>query len=91
MIYHDLGENEFLGLKLLDRLYPDNMAGFMYSEMRMDIEKDAQYIIDFATNDTRWVDKTGITFEVTDRTEVYVPDKIQMKLNNYYQMRGLNN
>ncbi len=91
MIYHDLGENEFLGLKLLDRLYPENMAGFMYSEMRMDIEKDAQYIIDFATNDTRWIDKTGITFEETDRTEVYVPDKIQMKLNNYYQMRGQNN
>lgn len=82
MIYHNLGENEFLGLKVLDRFYPDKMVGFMYSETRMDIEKDAQYILDFATNDTRWVDKTGITFEVTDRDEVYVPDKMQLNLNN---------
>lgn len=83
MIYHDLGENEFLGLKILDRLYhdkaaPNRMSAYMYSETKMYVEKDGQYILDFATNDTQWIDKTGITFEVTDKTRVMPPDKIEM-------------
>lgn len=84
MIYHNLGEeNAFLGLKLLHRLYhdeaaPNRMSAYMYSETKMDVEKDGQYILDFATNDTQWIDKTGITFEVTDKTRVMPPDKIEM-------------
>lgn len=83
MIYHNLGENAFLGLKVLDRLYhdksaPDKLTGYMYWETKMYVEKDGQYLLDFSTNDTQWVDKTGITFEVSDKPKVMPLDKHEL-------------
>ena len=80
LIYHNLGEDkEFLGLKLLDYLYhdennPNKLTGYMYREVKLYDEKVAQYLLDLTTGDTKWNDKTGITFEITNSPRVMVPE-----------------
>lgn len=80
MIYHNLGEGkDFLGIKLMRRLFhdqtdPNKVTGYMYNETRLDDDTSAQYLVDFTTNDTKWVDKTDITFEITNSPKVMVPE-----------------
>ena len=74
LIYHNLGEDkEFLGIKIYEPIYSDDgsEAG-MIREVRLD-DTSAQYLIDFTTDDTKWVNKADISFEVTDSPRVMVP------------------
>ncbi len=79
LIYHDLGEeNGFLGIKLQDYLYhdknePNKLTGYMYREMPLD-DKSAQYLIDLLTNDTKWNNKTDITYSETTSPKLMVPE-----------------
>ena len=78
LVYHNLGEDkEFLGITLREYLYhnksePDKVTGILYRETRLD-DKSAQYLLDFRTDDTKWINKTDITFEVTDSPKVMSP------------------
>ena len=80
LIYHNLGEDkEFLGVKLLHHLYhdktnPNKSTGYMYREVKLEDDISAQYLLDFRTDDTKWVNKTDITFEVTNSPRVMVPE-----------------
>ncbi len=79
LVYHNLGEGkEFLGIKLRTVLYhdknrPNMQSGVTYRETRLD-DVSAQYLIDLTTGDTKWNDKTGITFEITNSPRVMVPE-----------------
>ena len=80
LIYHNLGENkEFLGLKLREYMYhdknnPNKLTGYMYSEVKLYDEKSGQYMIDLIANDTKWNNKTDITFEITNNPKVMAPE-----------------
>ncbi len=80
LVYHNLGENkEFLGVKLLYFLYhdksePNKVTGYMYSEVKLQDVKSGQYLLDFRTDDTKWINKTDITFEVTNSPRVMMPE-----------------
>ena len=80
LVYHNLGEDkEFLGIKLREYLYhnksePNKVTGTMYSEIKLD-DVSAQYLLDLTTGDTKWVDKTDISFEITDSPRV-MPSKV---------------
>lgn len=66
LVYHDLGEKAFLGIKTEKPIYDskDLYAGAIYREYRLD-DKSAQYLIDFCTNDTEWLDGTDIKYSET--------------------------
>ena len=66
LVYHDLGEKSFLGIKTEKPIYDSKhaYAGAIFREYRLD-DKSAQYLIDFTTNDTEWIDGTDIKFSVT--------------------------
>jgi len=75
LIYHDLGEGkEFLGIKIYQPIYRENgTRSGMMREVKLD-DVSAQYLIDFKTDDTKWKDKTGITYEETNSPRVMVPE-----------------
>ena len=75
LIYHNLGEEkEFLGIKIYQPIYRANgTRSGMMSEVKLD-DVSAQYLIDFKTDDTKWKDKTGITYEETNSPRVMVPE-----------------
>lgn len=66
LVYHDLGENSFLGIKTEKPIYDSKhaYAGAIFREYRLD-DKSAQYLLDFRTNDTEWLNGTDIKFSVT--------------------------
>ena len=74
LVYHNLGEDkEFLGIKIYEPIYcSDGTESGMVSEVRLD-DKSAQYLLDFRTDDTKWINKTDITFEITDSPKVMSP------------------
>lgn len=75
LIYHNLGEGkEFLGIKIYQPIYRENgTRSGMMREVKLD-DVSAQYLIDFKTDDTKWKDKTGITYEETNSPRVMVPE-----------------
>ena len=74
LIYHDLGEDkEFLGIKIYVPIYRnDGSEGGVIREVKLD-DTSAQYLIDFLTNDTKWVNKTDITYSETISPKVMIP------------------
>ena len=75
LIYHNLGEGkEFLGIKIYQPIYRANgTRSGMMSEVKLD-DVSAQYLLDFRTDDTKWKNKTGITFEITNSPRVMAPE-----------------
>ena len=79
LIYHNLGEGkEFLGIRTRQYLYhdkkdPEAITGTLYREIRLD-DRAAQYLIDLRTGDTKWNNKTDISFEVTNSPRVMIPE-----------------
>ena len=56
LIYHDLGEKSFLGIKIIERFRPingDYVQKTFISEVKLNDEA-AQYLINFLTNDTKF-------------------------------------
>ena len=75
LIYHNLGEGkEFLGIKIYQPIYRDDgTKSGMMREVKLD-DVSAQYLIDLLTNDTKWNNKTGITYSETTSPRVMVPE-----------------
>ena len=79
LIYHNLGEGkEFLGIRTRQYLYhdkkdPEAITGTLYREIRLD-DRAAQYLLDLRTGDTKWNNKTDISFEVTNSPRVMIPE-----------------
>ena len=78
LIYHNLGDDAFLGIKIMSYLYhdknePNKITGYLYREVNLD-DTSAQYLVDFMTNDTKWTNKTDIGYEETDNPKVMVPE-----------------
>ena len=76
LIYHDLGEKSFLGIKTIERLrfkkgdhYEQKTFIF---EVKLDDEA-AQYLIDFLAGDTNFKNDTDIKFEETTSPRVLPP------------------
>lgn len=81
LVYHDLGEDSFLGIKLTEYIYDDNNADplrRMDSEVKLD-EKSAQFLLDLITNDTKWINKTDINFKETKNPKVPSPEVYQLE------------
>jgi hypothetical protein len=73
IIYHDLGKNEFLGIKTTEMFYDkNNNIKIMDREIRLD-DKAAQYLIDFLAGETAYTDYTGIKFKTTTNEKVAPP------------------
>ena len=76
LIYHDLGEKSFLGIKTIE--YLDVWKGADYelkifiAEVKLDDEA-AQYLIDFLAGDTNFKNSTNIKFEETTNPRVQPP------------------
>ena len=76
LIYHDLGEKSFLGIKTIE--YLDVWKGDDYelktfiSEVKLDDEA-AQYLIDFLAGDTNFKNSTNIKFEETTNPRLLPP------------------
>ena len=76
LIYHDLGEKSFLGIKTIE--YLDVWKGADYelkifiAEVKLDDEA-AQYLIDFLAGDTNFKNSTDIKFEETTNPRVQPP------------------
>ena len=76
LIYHDLGEKSFLGIKTIE--YLDVWKGADYelkifiAEVKLDDEA-AQYLIDFLAGDTNFKNDTDIKFEETTSPRVLPP------------------
>ena len=76
IIYHDLGEKSFLGIKTIERLrfkkgdhYEQKTFIF---EVKLDDEA-AQYLIDFLAGDTNFKNDTDIKFEETTNPRLLPP------------------
>ena len=76
IIYHDLGEKSFLGIKTIERLrfkkgdhYEQKTFIF---EVKLDDEA-AQYLIDFLAGDTNFKNSTNIKFEETTNPRLLPP------------------
>jgi hypothetical protein len=74
LIYHNLGEGkEFIGIKLYESIHKkDGSEAGMIREVRLD-DKTAQYLVDLLTNDTKWNNKTLITYSETTNPRVLPP------------------
>lgn len=78
LIYHDLGgENSYLGIIISEELYNTKTSVIAYrrmeSEVKLNDEKSAQFLLDLRTNDTKWNNKTEITFIETTNPKVMPP------------------
>lgn len=71
LVYHNLGEKAFLGIKTNKPIYDSDgyYKGAIYREYRLD-DKSAQYLLDFSTDDTEWLDGTDITFSITSSPDL---------------------
>ena len=76
LIYHDLGEKSFLGIKTIERFRvkkgDDYERKTFISEVKLDDEA-AQYLIDFLAGDTNFKNSTNIKFEETKKSRVQPP------------------
>lgn len=73
LIYHDLGEDAFLGIRVHEYIYEKGKpTRFMISEIKLD-DESAQYLLDLRTNDTEWNNKTTIMFSETKNPRVALP------------------
>lgn len=76
LIYHDLGEKSFLGIKTIERYRvkkgDDYERRTFISEVKLDDEA-AQYLIDFLAGDTDFKNSTSIKFEETTSPRVQPP------------------
>jgi len=77
LVYHDLGSDKsYLGIILSEKLYSSKTAitprGRMEREVKLD-DESAQFLLDLKTNDTKWNDKTNITFSETTNPKVMPP------------------
>ena len=76
LIYHDLGEKSFLGIKTFERFRvkkgDDYERKIFISEVKLDDEA-AQYLIDFLAGDTNFKNSTNIKFEETTSPRVQPP------------------
>lgn len=67
LIYHNIGAEEFLGIKVYEYIYKPGKyspVGFMTREYRLD-DETAQYLLDFNAKSANWLDKTSIVFRET--------------------------
>ena len=76
LIYHDLGEKSFLGIKTIERIWfkkgdHDEQKTFIF-DVKLDDEA-AQYLIDFLAGDTNFKNSTSIKFEETTNPRVQPP------------------
>lgn len=78
LIYHNLGgDKDFLGIKIRENIYkignntmhPDNV---MEREVKLD-DESAQLLIDLMSGDTKWNNKTSITYSETTNPKVMPP------------------
>jgi len=68
LAYHDLGPNEFLGIDVIYTEYKYNTSEIKETrdfEWKIEGEPDAQYLLDFNTNDTEWICKRSLWFHET--------------------------
>ena len=76
LIYHDLGEKSFLGIKTIERFRVKKGDHYeqrtFISEVKLDDEA-AQYLIDFLAGDTNFKNSTNIKFEETTSPRVQPP------------------
>ena len=76
LIYHDLGEKSFLGIKTFERFRvkkgDDYERKIFISEVKLDDEA-AQYLIDFLAGDTNFKNSTNIKFEETTNPRLLPP------------------
>ena len=76
LIYHDLGEKSFLGIKTFERFRvkkgDDYERKIFISEVKLDDEA-AQYLIDFLAGDTNFKNDTDIKFEETTNPRLLPP------------------
>lgn len=84
LIHHDLGKDkQFLGIQITSRHYEskyDTKAEWIGgNEMRLDDDETAQYLLDLRTDDTEWVNKTGITFSVTKDPKLQEYNKVMLQ------------
>ena len=78
LIYHNIGKDkEYLGIKIVrwifyegnNSLYPDKI---MESEVKLD-DESAQFLLDFRVNETKWNNRTNISFTETTNPKVMPP------------------
>ena len=77
LVYHDLGgDKSYLGVILSEKLYATKTAitpkGRMEREVKLD-DESAQLLIDLMTGDTKWNNKTSITYSETTNPKVKPP------------------
>ena len=74
VIYHDLGEDEFIGIGVFEEIYDkDGVAvANSYREIRLD-DNSAQYVADLLADKTRFQDKTNIPFTVSKNPDLMRP------------------
>ena len=76
LIYHDLGENSFLGIKTREHIMTNENGTSgqktIICEIKLDDEA-AQYLIDFLAGDTNFKNDTDIKFEETTSPRVLPP------------------
>ena len=73
LIYHDIGENEFIGIKTREGFYDkDHNVRVMDKEIKLDNES-AQYLINFLAGETKYTNNTGIEFKTTENSKVSPP------------------
>ena len=73
LIYHDLGDKSFAGIKVYESIYTKTgeMKHLTY-EVRLD-DKSAQYIINFLAGETEFTNRTNIKFSETKSTKLLKP------------------
>ena len=76
LIYHDLGEKSFLGIKIFEyfrvKKGDDYEPKIFIAEVKLDDEA-AQYLIDFLAGDTNFKNSTNIKFEETTNPRLLPP------------------
>lgn len=77
LIYHDLGEKSFLGIKIFEyfrvKKGDDYEPKIFIAEVKLDDEA-AQYLIDFLAGDTNFKNSTNIKFEETTNPRLLPPE-----------------
>ena len=76
LIYHDLGEKSFLGIKTIERLRFKKGDHYEQTTFIFEVKLDdeaAQYLIDFLAGDTNFKNDTDIKFEETTSPRVLPP------------------
>ena len=76
LIYHNTGDGkEYLGILISNEIYkPQDQVPtkIMHQEVKLD-DVSAQYLLDLRTNDTKWNNKTEISYSETTKSNVRPP------------------